>query len=178
MAELSTLARPYAKAAFGAAVESKDLSAWSKALSTLAAILKDSAVAKLIADPVLSSLDKAKALADVAGEDCNEGSRNLLMVLAENNRFQLIAEVYAQFEALRADYESRSDVVVTSAFSLSSAQQQALAAKLTKKFNRQVSMTVKVDAALIGGVIIKAGDLVIDGSVRGKLSKLADAMNS
>jgi len=178
MAELSTLARPYAKAAFSAAVDSGDIAGWSTALQTLAVITKADKVAELILSPSVSALVKAKAIADVAGEDCNEGASNLLTVLAENDRFALLPEISAQFELLKADHEKSVDVVVTSAFELSDAQQKTLVEKLTAKFSREVTLNVNVDSALIGGVIIKAGDLVIDDSVRGKLSKLADAMNS
>jgi len=178
MAELSTLARPYAKAAFSAAVDGGDFAAWSTALQTLAIITKTDTVAELIVSPSVSALDKAKALASVAGDECNEGASNLLVVLAENDRFPLLPEISAQFELLKAEHEKSADVVVTSAFELSDAQQKTLADKLTAKLARDVTLTVSVDSALIGGVIIKAGDLVIDDSVRGKLSKLAEAMNS
>lgn len=178
MAELSTLARPYAKAAFSAAVDGGDIAAWSTALQTLAVISKADPVAELIANPSVSALDKAKTIAEVAGDDCNEGASNLLVVLAENDRFSLLSEISAQFELLRSEHEKSADVVVTSAFELSDAQQKMLTEKLSKKLSCDVSLTVNVDSALIGGVIIKAGDLVIDDSVRGKLSKLADAMNS
>lgn len=178
MAELSTLARPYAKAAFSAAVDGGDIAGWSTALDTLAAISKAEAIVELISSPSVSALDKAKTLTTVAGKEANEGAANLLEVLAENNRFALLPEISTQFELLKADYEKSADVKVTSAFELSDAQQKTLTEKLVTKLERDVVLTVKVDASLIGGVIIKAGDLVIDDSVRGKLSKLADAMNS
>ena len=178
MAELSTLARPYAKAAFSAAVDSGDFAQWSTALQTLAVISKTDKVSDLIASPSVSALEKAKAIADVAGDDCNEGAANILIVLAENDRFALLPEISTQYEQLKADHEKSANVVVTSAFELSDAQQKTLVEKLTAKLSREVAITVNVDSSLIGGVIIKAGDLVIDDSVRGKLSKLADAMNS
>jgi F-type H+-transporting ATPase subunit delta len=178
MAELSTLARPYAKAAFSAAVDGGDIAAWSTALQTLAVISSTDVVAELIVSPSVSALEKAKTIASVAGDDCNEGASNLLEVLAENGRFALLPEISAQFDLLKADHEKSADVVVTSAFELSDAQQKTLTEKLTTKLAREVNLTVNVDSALIGGVIVKAGDLVIDDSVRGKLSKLADAMNS
>jgi F-type H+-transporting ATPase subunit delta len=178
MAELSTLARPYAKAAFSAAVDSGDVAAWSTALQTLAVISKTEQIGDLILSPSVSALDKAKAIASVAGDDCNEGASSLLEVLAENDRFPLLSEISAQFDLLKAEHEKSADVIVTSAFELSDAQQSTLTEKLSAKLNRKVSLTVNVDNALIGGVIIKAGDLVIDDSVRGKVSKLADAMNS
>jgi len=178
MAELSTLARPYAKAAFSAAVDTGEIVVWSTALQTLAVISKAEQIVELINSPSVSALDKAKAIADVAGDDCNEGARNLLEVLAENDRFLLLPEISTQFDLLKAEHEKSADVIVTSAFELSDAQQKTLTDKLAVKLSRAVSMTVNVDPALIGGVVIKAGDLVIDDSVRGKLSRLADAMNS
>lgn len=178
MAELSTLARPYAKAAFSAAVDGSDIADWSGALKTLALISNTDEVGELIVSPSVSALDKAKTMVSIAGDDCNEGAANLLDVLAENDRFALLPEICAQFETLRADYEKSADVLVTSAFELSDSQRNALTEKLTAKLARDVQLNVEVDTGLIGGVIIKAGDLVIDDSVRGKLSKLADAMNS
>jgi F-type H+-transporting ATPase subunit delta len=178
MADLSTLARPYAKAAFSAAVDAGDIAAWTTALQTLAVISKAEQVVELINSPSVSALEKAKAMADVSGDDCNEGARNLLDVLAENDRFLLLPEISTQFELLKAEHEKSADVIVTSAFELSDAQQKTLTDKLATRLSRAVSLTVDVDPALIGGVVIKAGDLVIDDSVRGKLSRLADAMNS
>lgn len=178
MAELSTLARPYAKAAFSASVDSGSITEWSTALQTLAIITKTEQVSELIGNPSVSALDKAKSIAAVAGNECNEGAANLLVVLAENHRFALLPEISDQFEQLKADHEKSAEVVVTSAFKLSDAQQKVLIKKLTAKLDRDVSLSVDVNPALIGGVIIKAGDIVIDDSVRGKLLKLAEAMNS
>lgn len=178
MAELSTLARPYAKAAFNAALDSKQLDAWSTQLSTLAAISQHETVERLIANPELSAADKAKTLQQLAGDALNEGGSNLLSVLAENRRLALLAEISEQFEVLKAEQEKTADVLVTSAFSLSDSQQKTLADKLTAKFSRQVQLTVEIDESLLGGVVIRSGDTVIDGSVRGKLAKLAEAMNS
>ncbi len=178
MAELTTLARPYAKAAFSSAVDGGNVAVWSAALETLAAITNADAVAMLIANPSVSASDKANTLASVAGDECNEGASNLLVVLAENDRIALLPEISAQFNLLKAEFEKSADVVVTSAFELSDAQQTTLSEKLSKKLDRDVNLNVEVDSALIGGVIIRAGDLVIDDSVRGKLLKLAEVMNS
>lgn len=178
MAELSTLARPYAKAAFNTALDNNQLDQWSTILSTLSAISEQETIRGLIANPALSAADKARALKDVVGDLLNEGTGNLLDVLAENRRLALLSEINEQFDALKAEHEKSADVLVTSAFSLSDSQQKTLTEKLTTKFGRKVSLTVNVDESLIGGVVIKSGDLVIDGSVRGKLAKLAEAMNS
>lgn len=178
MAELSTLARPYAKAAFNTALDNNQLDQWSTILSTLSAISEQEAIHGLIANPALSAADKARALKDVVGDLLNEGTGNLLDVLAENRRLALLSEISEQFEALKAEHEKSADVLVTSAFSLSDSQRKTLTEKLSTKLGRKVSLTVNVDEALIGGVVVKSGDLVIDGSVRGKLAKLAEAMNS
>ncbi|MEX0623992.1 F0F1 ATP synthase subunit delta [Saccharospirillum sp.] len=178
MAELSTLARPYAKAAFNAALDSKQLDAWSTQLSTLAAISQHETVDRLIANPELSAADKVRTLQQLAGDALNEGGSNLVSVLAENRRLALLTEISEQFEVLKAEQEKTADVLVTSAFSLSDSQQKTLADKLTAKFSRQVQLTVEIDESLLGGVVIRSGDTVIDGSVRGKLAKLAEAMNS
>lgn len=178
MAELSTLARPYAKAAFNAALDSQSLDAWSQQLATLAVISEQTQVEELITNPALSASDKAAALKDIAGDAIGEGVINLINVLAENRRLSLLGEISMQYEALKADHEKSADVLVSSAFSLNDSEQKKLTEKLTAKLGRKVSLTVEIDEALIGGVLIKSGDLVIDGSVRGKLAKLADAMNS
>lgn len=178
MAELSTLARPYAKATFNAALDSQALAAWSQQLATLAVISEQAEVEDLIASPALSASDKAAALKNIAGDAIGDGVISLIDVLAENRRLSLLSDIRAQYEALKAEHEKSVDVLVTSAFSLSDSEQQKLTEKLTAKLGRTVNLSVEIDAALIGGVLIKAGDLVIDGSVRGKLAKLADAMNS
>lgn len=178
MAELSTLARPYAKAAFNAALDDKQLDQWSTVLATLAAISEQEAIAELIANPSLSASDKAGKLKEIAGDTLNEGGANLVDILAGNRRLALLGEISEQFEALKAEQEKSADVLVTSAFSLSDSQQKSLTEKLSTKLGRKVNLTVDVDDALIGGVVIKSGDMVIDGSVRGKLAKLAEAMNS
>lgn len=178
MAELSTLARPYAKASFSAAVDSGDISTWSSALKTLCAIANAEAVVALIQSPSINALDKAKSIVAIAGKEINESAANLLEVLAENNRFALLPEISTQFDLLKAEHEKSAAVVVTSAFELSDAQEEILTKKLSAKLERDVSLTVTVDPSLIGGVIIKTGDLVIDDSVKSKLSKLAEVMNS
>lgn len=178
MAELSTLARPYAKAAFAAALEASSLAGWSTALASLAHIITAEKVATMIASPVITAAEKASRIAQIAGDVADQGAANLLTILAENNRFALLPEISAQFELLKAEHAKSVEVLVTSAFDLSETEQAALGEKLTTRLSRQVNLTVEVDSTLIGGVIIKAGDFVIDDSVRGKLQSLADTMNS
>ncbi len=178
MAELTTLARPYAKAVFAEASEKNALDAWSDDLSVLAAFAVDADMAKLIKHPALTSTQQADALIDVCGDKLNEAAKNLVAVLAENKRLALLPEIAELYEELKAKLQNAVDVVVTSAYELSDAQAEKLAAALKAKLQCDVRVTSEVDESLIGGAIIRAGDLVIDGSLTGKLSKLAEAMKS
>ena len=178
MAELTTLARPYAKAVFADAQEKNSLDAWSSSLATLAAVVADSSMAKVLVHPSLTHAQQAQALTDVCGDKLNEAAKNLVSILAENKRLPLLPEIAALYEDLKAQMQNTVDVVVTSAFALSEDQTAKLAKALQAKLNCEVRMTSEVDESLIGGAIIRAGDLVIDGSITGKLSKLAEAMKS
>ena len=178
MAELTTLARPYAKAVFAEASEKSALDAWSDDLATLSAFAADADLAKVLVHPSLTSEQQAQALIDVCGDKLNEAAKNLVAVLAENKRLALLPEIAELYEELKAKLQNAVDVVVTSAYELSDAQAEKLAAALKAKLQCDVRVTSEVDESLIGGAIIRAGDLVIDGSLTGKLSKLAEAMKS
>ncbi|WP_369856177.1 F0F1 ATP synthase subunit delta [Candidatus Thalassolituus haligoni] len=178
MAELTTLARPYAKAVFAEAEEKKSLDAWSDDLALLSAYASDAAMAKVLVHPSLTAAQQAQALIDVCGEKLNDAAKNLVHVLAENKRLTLLTEITALYEELKAQLQNAVDVVVTSAYALTETQSNKLAQALKAKLQRDVRMTSEVDESLIGGAIIRAGDLVIDGSLTGKLSKLAEAMKS
>ncbi len=178
MAELTTLARPYAKAVFAEASEKGALDAWSADLALLAACVADADLAKVLVHPSLTAQQQAQALTDVCGDKLNEAAKNLVAVLAENKRLMLVPEIAALYEELKAQLQNTVDVVVTSASELSNEQADKLAQALKAKLQCDVRLTSEVDESLIGGAIIRAGDLVIDGSVTGKLSKLAEAMKS
>lgn len=178
MAELTTLARPYAKAVFAEASEKSALDAWSDDLATLSAFAADADLAKVLVHPSLTSAQQAQALIDVCGDKLNDAAKNLVAVLAENKRLALLPEIAELYEELKAKLQNAVDVVVTSAYELSDAQAEKLAAALKAKLQCDVRVTSEVDESLIGGAIIRAGDLVIDGSLTGKLSKLAEAMKS
>ncbi|MCT7359159.1 MAG: F0F1 ATP synthase subunit delta [Thalassobium sp.] len=178
MAELTTLARPYAKAVFAEASEKGALDAWSADLALLAACVADADMAKVLVHPSLTAQQQAQALTDVCGDKLNEAAKNLVAVLAENKRLMLVPEIAALYEELKAQLQNTVDVVVTSAFELSNEQADKLAQALKAKLQCDVRLTSEIDETLIGGAIIRAGDLVIDGSVTGKLSKLAEAMKS
>lgn len=176
MAELATMARPYANAAFDVAKKAGDLGGWSKALQYLAAASADETVNRMLQSPDLDGVVKAQKLIDVCGSELDDQSKRFVQVLATNKRLPLIGVIAEQFEALRAAEEQQVDVEVTSAMPLSDEQVEKLAVSLRKKFDRTVNMTHSVDESLIGGAVIRAGDTVIDGSVSGKLKKLAEAV--
>ncbi len=176
MADLSTLARPYAKAVFELARESGQLKEWSAQLAAIATAVADPQLARLIGHP---ALDRSQ-LADVFGQALakflgNEG-QSLLKLLAENGRLTSAGSVAEQFEAMRAEAESRVNVEVTSAAPVEPAQQEALAAAIKKRLSRDVAIEWKTDESLVAGAVIRAGDLVIDGSVRGELERLSTAL--
>ena len=178
MAELSTLARPYAKAAFEYAREHGALPQWSEQLATAAAVVTDSDMAALLGKPSLTAAEQAGAIGDVCGEALSAEMGNFLSILAANKRLSLVPEISVLFEQYKANLEKTVDVEVVSAFDLADQTRDKLALVLGKKLERQVNVRTSTDSSLLGGVLIRAGDLVIDGSVRGKLNKLAEAMNS
>lgn len=176
MSELSTLARPYAEAVFRLAQGENDLAGWSGRVATLAAIVSDVQVARLIADPVVSAERVAALVVDVAGADLGERGGNFVQVLAENDRLALLPEISTQFETLKANAEGTLEATITSAQALTQAQIDDLVAGLKAKFNRAVNVQVAVDPELIGGAVIAVGDQVIDGSVKGRLQRMAFAL--
>ena len=178
MAELTTLARPYAKAAFEYAQAHQQLANWSAMLGLAAAVSQDDTMQRLLKAPRLTSAEKAATFIDVCGDKFNAQAQNFIHVAAENDRLLLLPEIAALFEVFKAEQEQSVDVEVTSAFALSTEQQDKLAKVLSARLNREVRLHAVEDSALIGGVVIRAGDLVIDGSIRGKLAKLAEALKS
>lgn len=178
MAEPITLARPYAKAVFQVAVESNDLAGWSQMLRQIALVCKDARVATLLSSPVITAEEQAEKLIGLFGEALTPAAQNVVKVLAYHGRLTLVAEIVELFEVLRAQQEKSVDAMVTTAFVVNDATVDALAAALTKSLTREVKLVANVDPSLIGGAIIRAGDTVIDSSVRGKLKKLAESINS
>jgi F-type H+-transporting ATPase subunit delta len=178
MAELSTLARPYAKAAFEYAVGASTLEQWSAQLNLLAALVADSKVAALLAQPALTTEYQAEQLIAVCGDELGGEVQNFVRVLAENKRLSLLPHVAALFAEFKANRERSVDVSIDSAFALTATVEKKLAAALSKKLERDVKVSSQVDQSLIGGVVIRAADVVIDASIRGRLDKLAKAMNS
>ena len=178
MAELSTLARPYAKAAFSYARENSVLAQWSEQLLTVAAVTTDDAMATVLTNPALTNEQRAQTLTDVCGDALCDEAKNFIAILAANKRLALLPEISSQFELFKANQEKSIEVDVVSAFDLSDVMTAKLAEALGKKLEREVKVSTSTDRDLLGGVLIRAGDLVIDGSVRGRLNKLAEALNA
>ena len=178
MAELSTLARPYARAAFEYARGKGALDSWSSALATAAAVSASERIADRLTSPAYTAGQLADLMIEICGDALDGEQKNFITVLASNKRLPLLVEISELFEKHKADHERSIDVTVASAYPLDESAQQTLAQVLSKKLEREVKVETQVDESLIGGVLIRAGDLVIDGSVRGRLNKLSEAMNS
>ena len=187
MADNNTIARPYAQALFAVAQENDALDAASSALATGKSLMASGEVAAFLARP---ELDDARRLAFVeqlfaaaAGDDCifaggDRHGTNFLRLLLEHNRIAALPEMAEQFEALKADIENSVDAVITSATPLGEAQQREMAGALGKTLGREVRVTTAVDASLLGGAVIRTGDVVIDGSLRARLDGLANALTA
>jgi F-type H+-transporting ATPase subunit delta len=178
MAELNTVARPYTKAAFEFANDKGALDQWSTMLATVGTVAADSDMAKILSNPSLNSEQKANTLISVCEGYLDDSGKNLIHLLAENDRLTLLPEMSKQFEQLKAVLQQSVDIEVTTAYELDEQQQQKLTQALSAKLGRDVKMTTEVDQTILGGVVIRTQDLVIDGSVRARLAKLAEALNS
>ena len=178
MINTQTLARPYAKAAFEFASAAGRIDAWSGMLSLAAVAIDVPQVAELLKNPRLTSESKVQTLVQLFGSDIDEAFRNFVSTLGDNDRLDVLPMIGELFEELKAEAEKTLDVEVQTAFELSPAQLQTLAAALSKRLDRTVNPQQVVNPALIGGVVIRAGDVVVDGSVRGKLSQLAESLKS
>ncbi len=177
MAEKQTAARPYAEAVFALAQEHNALKAWSEMLTLLAAVARDERIQRLAGDPRIERARLFALLLDIGGKNLTAEGANFLRLLVENRRLTLLPEIAAIYESLKAEAEARVEASVTSAFPLEAAQLKTLEQGLKRRFGREVHLTATVDASLVGGVVIRAGDLVIDGSVRGRLTGLATELS-
>lgn len=169
----SILARPYARAAFEHARGADALAQWSEQLALLAAVAGDDRVHDALRSPGNTPSQRAGLLRAICGDRLDEGGVNLVRVMAEKGRLELLPEVAAAFEALRAAAENRIDARVVSARALDDKQQKNLSRALKKRLGQEVRLDCSTDPDLIGGVIVRAGDMVIDGSLRGRLQRLA-----
>ncbi len=175
MAERTTLARPYARAVFELTGDGAARQRWSDRLAALMQVVTHPEVEPLLTSPRLSAEELAGVVAEVAGVEDDQG-KNFVRVVADARRLQLMPEIAAVYEQLRAEAEGALDVEVASAQPLSEAQQEQLAIALQRRMGREIRLHARVDESLIGGAIIRAGDTTIDGSVQGKLARLSSAL--
>jgi len=176
MADKTTIARPYAKAAFAEARADSMLGAWSAALHTAAAVVDDPRVHSLLDDPHVSTAQLSQLVLDLAGAGLGEHGRNFVQALAEARRLNCLPQIAALFDTYKDDAEGVADVTVTSAAPLDERQRQALTAAMARRLKREVRLHCTIDPDLIGGAVLRSGDLVIDGSVLGRLTRIANEL--
>ena len=176
MSEALTTARPYAQAAFEEAQKLGDLKGWSEILLTLAESVSYPEVSAVVTNPRVSRTQIEKLLEAVIGGQIKPQQHNFIRVLVENQRALLLPEIATLFEALKADAERIVNVEVDSAFELSAAQQDKIASSLKKRLGREIKLVCKVNKDLLGGVVIRTGDKVIDGSARTRLNEMTSAL--
>jgi len=172
MENTGELARPYAIAAFKQARDESKLSQWSDMLALLATIVRDPTMMGLTASPKVSRSQLAELIIDVGGDAFSNTGQNFVRVLAEYGRLGLAPDIEQIFNQECSALEGRSEVSVTSAYELSDSQVQDIVSAMSKRLGTDVNVSVDVDDSLIGGIVIRAGDLVIDASLRGRLGKL------
>jgi len=177
LAELSNIARPYARAVFELAKDGADYSVWSEQLDMLAAVAVDPNVVGLFNNPRVSRRDLALVFMDVCGDRLDENVKNLVRLLAQNRRLHALPAIAEQYEHLRAEAEQTVQAELESALPVSDTQQQRIVEALSQRMGRRVELTVKTNEELLGGAVVRAGDLVIDGSIRARLEKLATAIS-
>lgn len=182
MADYGTVARPYARAIFDTALAANDLDGWSAGLTAVAAVAAAKSVHEYLGRPVLSADDRSEFIASLAADlpgaavlTTPEG-RNLLRLLAENDRLDALPEISRQFDALKAERENKVKVTLISASAVDAAQAGKISGALSKKLGREVELELETDASLLGGAIVRAEDMVIDDSLRTRLSRLTSSL--
>ena len=176
MSELATLARPYAAAVFKRAKETKSSEKWSKTLAFLASILSDQSLAVFVNNPKVSNEQLSGLMLDVSEGQVDTEGANFLKLLVQNRRLNLVPHIAKIFEEYKAEDEGYLDVDVYVAYQFSKEAKQDFASKLAKRLGKKVNMNVTVDKSLIGGVLVRAGDKVIDGSIKGQLQHMQKAL--
>lgn len=177
MAEARTAARPYAEAAFEVAKDRGKLAEWSQMLALLGAAVSDERVARLASDPRVGRERLAEFILGLAGTKLDADGANFVRLLIDNHRLALVREIARIFEELRAEAEGRVDVLIKTAYELTNDQRALLETGLKRRFGRTITLNVNVDPSLIAGIEIRAGDTVIDGTVKGRLQALAAQLN-
>ncbi len=178
MAELSTLARPYAQAIFNLANENNTLKQWSETLTLLSQITQNESIIDLIHNPDITDEQLVLVITDIAKDELDEQGQNLVKIVAENDRLTIITAIAQSFETMRAESEGNIEAHVISAYAVNASQKKNIASALKKKLGREVTITTQTDKTLLGGIIIRAGDMVIDGSVKTQLEKITHSLLS
>lgn len=171
--ELTTVARPYAEAIFAHAAEADKLDLWSEMLAFLSAVVAEPQLQGVIKDPNFGRQRLAELMLAIGGGRLNPEGQNLVRLLVANDRLTVLPEIAALYEVRKNERQGRLDVHITTAYALQAAQKTALAEALQRRLGREVTIAADKDPELIGGVCIRVGDLVIDGSVRNQLRQLA-----
>jgi len=177
MSDLSTAARPYAKAVYELANESNATDKWSDSLAFLSVVCEDQQVKSRIEDPKISWDKLSELLISICGDKIDDQGGNLIKLMAESGRLSLMPEVASIYEEFVASSKGMVDAKMVSAFEVTDAQKDAVIASLKKRFNKEIRLEVSVDSDLIGGAVITAGDLVIDGSVKGRMAKMSTSLS-
>ena len=176
MAELAALARPYAEAVFLMAEEKGQMDQWSDMLGFLKQVTSDELLKKISDNPKVSKDALQGAMMDICQGQMDDNGLNLIKLLIKNNRLQIAGEIAEQFEVKKAEIAGIIDVKVTSAFPMSDDDKDELTKSLSSSFGKQVKISVEEDSSLVGGMIIRAGDKVIDGSLSGQIQQLANKL--
>lgn len=176
MSEAITIARPYAQAAFEEAQKLSDLKGWSEVLQTLAAAVTYAEMRTVITSPLVEKSQLADLMGDMLGGRATPQQLNFIRVLIENQRLSLLPEIAASYDALKAESEKIVNVVVDSAFELSAAQREKIVSSLKTRMGREIKLVCNINKELLGGLVIRAGDRVIDGSARTRLGEMATAL--
>jgi len=176
MSNAITIARPYAQAAFEEAQKQNALKAWSELLLGLADVVQNADVCAVVGNPKVSKIKVAELMDAFVSASANAQQRNFVRILADNQRLLVLPEISALFEALKAEAEKTVNVVVDSAFELSAAQQDKIVSSLKKRMGREIKLACNVKKDLLGGVVIRTGDKVIDGSALTRLSEMSNAL--
>ncbi len=178
MSENVTAARPYAKAIFELAKKGASFDAWSERLKFLSAVVADKNVATVLEQPNTTAVERAGMIEKIAGDKLDSEGANAVRLLAENGRLGLMGSIATLFDEYRAEDEGTLQATVISAIALDDNYRAKLATSLERKFNKKIDIVNTIDESLIGGAIIRAGDVVIDGSVKGKLEQLGSNLSA
>lgn len=176
MSELTTAARPYARAAFDIASDNNAIDQWTEMLNLCSAVAENASMQAALDNPALNWQQSADLFNEVCGEKLDARGQNFIRLLAENDRLSLLPEIAALYHHYKAQAQGTVDAELISALDVSDDQKNAIAASLSKRLGKQVSLTTRIDESLIGGAIIRAGDMVIDGSIRGRLDKMSSTL--